>query len=176
MLLKCHYMAVTHHLPLLSIFLWTLKHAKRVLLLSLRKKSVRRLLGKFVVGHSRNTLIYFLTPTWMSILRVRNVQGHFYRQKPPLQLNGTSTSTDGEKHAVDTSEAHNLDSKDPVPTSQGSFRSPKSIPLNIPSTPRTHKYCIVCQAKWTNRNRLCIIPFKARTQAFIEHILETGAA
>ena len=48
---------------------------------------------------------------------------------------------------MDTHVLHNVDSTDPVPVSQGSFRSPKSIQLNIPSMPRTHKYCITFEPK-----------------------------
>ncbi|XP_033763920.1 uncharacterized protein LOC117345083 [Pecten maximus] len=53
-----------------------------------------------------------------------------------------------------------------VPTS---FRSPKTVNLQILSTPRTHKYCIVCQKYGNNRCHLISIPKNARTQAFIEH-------
>ena len=49
----------------------------------------------------------------------------------------TSPSTDEEKLAVDTSEAHNLDSQTHIPTSWGSFRSSKNISLSIPSTPKS---------------------------------------
>ena len=86
----------------------------------------------------------------------------FYRQKSQQFSEGTQSNV------LETQVLHNVDSVDLVPSSQGSFRSPKSIPLNIPSTPRTHKYCIICQAKGNSRNRLCVIPSRARTQAFIE--------
>ena len=88
----------------------------------------------------------------------------FYRQKSQ-QLSESTQS-----NVLETQVLHNVDSVDPVPSSQGSFRSPKSIPLNIPSSPRTHKYCIICQAKGNSRNRLCVIPSRARKQAFIESI------
>lgn len=53
-------------------------------------------------------------------------------------------------------------------TPKPSFRSPKSIPLRIPSTPRSHRYCIVCRKEGTTRNRLSLITSDAQTQAFVE--------
>ncbi|XP_041357860.1 uncharacterized protein LOC121374814 [Gigantopelta aegis] len=51
---------------------------------------------------------------------------------------------------------------------QANLLSPKTIQLKIPSTPRSHKYCIVCKKTGNQRNHLVNIPDHARTQAFIE--------
>ena len=56
----------------------------------------------------------------------------------------------------------------PPPPTKNKFLSPKSIQLEIPSTPRSHKYCIICRKIGNNRNHLIVIPEKARTQAFVE--------
>ena len=45
--------------------------------------------------------------------------------------------------------------------------SPKNIHLKICSTHSSHKYCIVCKRKSSNRVKLCVVPLEARTQAFI---------
>lgn len=46
----------------------------------------------------------------------------------------------------------------PQQSSTTVFNSPKSISLQIPSTPRTHKYCIVCRRDGSRRLRLVQIP------------------
>ena len=50
----------------------------------------------------------------------------------------------------------------------GQAVSPKSIPLNIPSTPRSHRYCVICKRDGSRRNPLACIPQTACTQAFIQ--------
>lgn len=56
----------------------------------------------------------------------------------------------------------------PQQSSTAVFNSPKSISLQIPSTPRTHKYCIVCRRDGSRRLRLVQIPQSASTHAFIQ--------
>lgn len=56
----------------------------------------------------------------------------------------------------------------PQQSSTTVFNSPKSISLQIPSTPRTHKYCIVCRRDGSRRLRLVQIPQAASTHAFIQ--------
>lgn len=48
------------------------------------------------------------------------------------------------------------------------LKSPKSISLDIASTPRSHKYCVVCKHDGNRRNSLSSIPQTASTQAFIQ--------
>ena len=45
--------------------------------------------------------------------------------------------------------------------------SPKTIQLNIPSTHSSHKYCVVCRKKSSQRVRLCVIPLSARIHKLI---------
>lgn len=47
-------------------------------------------------------------------------------------------------------------------------KSPKSVRLQIKSTPMSHKYCVVCRKNGTARHSLVVFPAKAHTQAFIE--------
>lgn len=56
----------------------------------------------------------------------------------------------------------------PQQSSTAVFNSPKSISLQIPSTPRTHKYCFVCRRDGSRRLRLVQIPQSASTHAFIQ--------
>lgn len=48
------------------------------------------------------------------------------------------------------------------------LKSPKSISLDIASTSRSHKYCVVCKQDGKRRKSLSSIPQKASTQAFIQ--------
>ncbi|XP_071181323.1 uncharacterized protein [Mytilus edulis] len=51
------------------------------------------------------------------------------------------------------------------------IQSPKTIHLNISSTHTSHKYCIICKKKGNKRVKLCVVPLKARTQAFIQNAI-----
>lgn len=49
-----------------------------------------------------------------------------------------------------------------------SLKSPKSISLDIASTPRSHNYCMICKHDGNRRNSFSSIPQTASTQAFFQ--------
>lgn len=56
----------------------------------------------------------------------------------------------------------------PCSETKQTLKSPKSFSLETASTPRSHKYCVVCKQDGSRRNSLSSIPQTALTQAFIQ--------
>lgn len=56
----------------------------------------------------------------------------------------------------------------PCNETKQTLKSPKSISLEIASTPRSHKYCVVCKQDGSRRNYLLSIPQTASTQAIFK--------
>ncbi|KAJ8315455.1 hypothetical protein KUTeg_007605 [Tegillarca granosa] len=73
--------------------------------------------------------------------------------------------------AIDVQHQHkdtiDPDYQPPAPFSASIIKSPKSIQLQINSTPRNHKNCVICKKPSGHRNHHVVIPSSAITQTFV---------